>query len=95
MRILYVGNDLALLRFLQVTLEAAVVRCPPSPTACSFIKGINYSLILLDESERGLTGFIRSVEMHKQTPVVMVSNIRFEDIAEAVQGALQELSLEV
>jgi hypothetical protein len=51
-------------------------------------------LILLDESERGFTGFIRSVEMHKQTPVVMVSNIRFEDVAEAVQGALQELSLE-
>ena len=95
MNILYVGNDLELLKFLHETLEAKVVRCPPSSTCRSFIKGINYALILLDDSEKGLTDFIRSVEMHEQTPIVMVSNIRFEDVAEAVQGALQELSLEV
>ena len=81
MRILYVGNDLDLLKFLHEHLEPKVVRCPPSSTARSFIKEINYDLILLDESERELTEFIRSVR--KETPVVY-SSTDFQSVVEAV-----------
>src|SRR6266550_813035 len=84
MRILYVGNNLELLNFLQETLEAKVVRCPPSPMCRSFIKGISYNLILLDESERDLTDFICSAEMNEKTPVVMYSSESPEEILSAI-----------
>ena len=87
MRILYVGNDLELLNFLHETLEAKVVRCPPSPMCRSFIKGINYNLILLDESERDLTDFIRSAEINEKTPVAYSSE-SFEDVLTAIKDGL-------
>lgn len=95
MRILYVGNDLDLLKFSHETLEGKVVRCPPGSTARSFIKGINYNLFLLDESERELVDFIRLVGMHEQTPIVMVSKLAFEEVVEAMEKALLERRAEV
>lgn len=88
MRILYVGNDLELLKYLHETLEAKVVRCPPSPMCRSFIKGINYDLILLDESERDLTDFIRSAEINETTPVIMYSSESPEEMLAAIKEQL-------
>ncbi len=88
MRILYVGNDLELLKFLHETFEAKVIRCPPSPMCRSFIKGINYNLILLDESERDLTDFICSAEMNEKTPIVLYSSESPEDILAAIKEGL-------
>ncbi len=88
MRILYVGNNLELLKFLHETLEAKVVRCPPSPMCRSFIKGINYDLILLDESELDLTDFIQSAEMNEKTPVVVYSSNSFENTLAAIKDEL-------
>jgi hypothetical protein len=88
MRILYVGNDLELLKFLHETLEPKVVRCPPSPMCRSFIKGINYDLILLEESERELTDFIRSAEINEKTPIVVHSSDSPENILAAIKDGL-------
>ena len=93
MRILYVGNNLELLNFLHKTLEAKVVRCPPSPTCRSFIKGIYYDLILLDESEQELTDFIRSAEINEKTPVVYSSE-SFEDVLATIKEGLVNSLLE-
>src|SRR5882724_3486900 len=93
MRILYVGNNLELLNFLHETLEAKVVRCPPNPMCRSFIKGINYDLILLDEGERELTDFIHSAEINEKTPVVYSSE-SFEDVLAVIKEGLVNSLLE-
>src|SRR5258708_7830358 len=88
MRILYIGNNLELLNFLHETLEAKVVRCPPGPMCRSFLKGINYNLILLDESEQELIDFIRSAEMNEKTPIVVYSSENPEEILAAIKQGL-------
>jgi hypothetical protein len=86
MKILYIGNDLELLKYLQETLE--VIRCPPGDTCetCkSFITNISYELILLDESQE-LTDFIRSSKKNADTRVVIYSNQSFADVADAIRA---------
>jgi DNA-binding response OmpR family regulator len=88
MSILYVGNDLALLKFLQETLDEKVIRCPPGDTCetCrSFIQRISYDLILLDENQK-LTDFIRSSKKNADTRVVIYSNQTFADVASAIRA---------
>jgi len=71
-RILYVGNDLLLQEFLQANLEGTVVRCAGLSQAQLLIRGIEYSLIVLDQNMRKLRRFIRDVRMG--TPVLLVSD---------------------
>ena len=81
-KILYVGHDLSLLKFLQEILEDChVVRCPDGSQAKSFIERINYSLLLLDEKLPDTTGlkmasFIRSLEHRKLMPIIILSENR-------------------
>jgi DNA-binding response OmpR family regulator len=83
-RILYVGNDLPLLKFLQNILEGcAVIRCPIGSGARLFITEIHYSLILLDEMLPDAMGvelahFTRSVKLHKQTPIILLSDNEYD-----------------
>jgi hypothetical protein len=89
MKILYVGNDLELLKYLQETLD--VVRCPPGDTCdtCrSFITNIRYDLILLDESQQELIDFIRSVKVNKETPIVVYSGGEYGGVVCAIQERL-------
>lgn len=88
LRILYVGNDLALYKFLRDTLEMAVVRCVGQWEAKPLIRGIKYSAIVLDESNRGLELFIRQVKAHKKTPVLFACGSP-EQTAETVRRSLE------
>jgi hypothetical protein len=75
---LYAGNDLALLRFLQDELEdCQVVGCPNGSLARLFITHINYAVLLFDEALPDATGreladFARTVAQRAETPVVVV-----------------------
>ncbi|MGA9998342.1 MAG: hypothetical protein WBP93_23210 [Pyrinomonadaceae bacterium] len=78
-RILYVGNNLALLTFLNERLkhlDCHVVRCPGGSTSRSLINNINYSLLLFDDELPDTTGaelkrFTRSLAHRKQTPIII------------------------
>lgn len=76
--LLYAGNDLALLRFLQDELEdCRVVRCPNGSLARLFIAHINYAALLFDEALPDATGreladFARTAAQRAETPVVSV-----------------------
>jgi DNA-binding response OmpR family regulator len=77
-RILYVGNDLMLLRFLQYTLEdCQVIRCPNGSQARLFIEKIKYALLLFDEvlldtTGRELTKFARESARVEMTPSIII-----------------------
>jgi hypothetical protein len=89
LRILYVGNDLALLTYLQNHLEMKVVGCAGRSNAKLLINGINYSAIVLDESNGELELFIRGVKAHKKTPVLFARGSP-EHIAETVRRSLKQ-----
>jgi hypothetical protein len=88
LRILYVGNDVTLFEYLQDNLEMTLVRCGGPSSATLLIKGINYSAIVLDESNRELVPFIRGVKAHQKTPVLFAQGSP-EQIAEAVRRSLK------
>jgi CheY-like chemotaxis protein len=75
-RILYVGNDLALQKYLQSELgDCQVVRCPDG-SALTLIKHISYSLLLFDEELPDMMGkelaqSVRSLEHREQTPIIV------------------------
>jgi DNA-binding response OmpR family regulator len=77
-RILYAGNDLMLLQFLQYTLEGCqVIRCPNGAQARLFIEKIKYSLLLFDEQLPDTTGaelesFTRTLAQRHSTPIVII-----------------------
>jgi DNA-binding response OmpR family regulator len=77
-RILYVGNDLALLAHLECELrDCRVVRSPDGFHARAFIKGINYALLLFDEELPDTTGvelaeFSCSLARTACTPFIIV-----------------------
>lgn len=91
LRILYVGNDQPLYKFLRDTLEMTVVQCVGQSDAMLFIKGIDYSAILLDESNRELEAFIRGIKAHKKTPVIFACGSP-EHVAESVRSSLERPS---
>ncbi len=79
-RVLYVGNDLALLDYLNGALkDCDVSRAPAAMIARWFIEGqSNYSLLLFDaelpdSTGLALVGFARSVERRGRTPVIILS----------------------
>jgi DNA-binding NtrC family response regulator len=76
-RILYVGEDITLPGLLNVALKSRdchVVRCPDMLQARSFLRGINYSLLICDDESAGaeMQLFIRSPRPDKNTPVVIL-----------------------
>jgi DNA-binding response OmpR family regulator len=79
-RILYVGTELTLLKFLQDELkDCQIVRCPVGSIARTFIERIKYSLLLLDEELPDMTGlelesFTRKLKHRERTPVIIVKD---------------------
>ena len=88
-RILYVGNDLLLQEFLQANLEGTIVRCAGLSQAQVLIKGIDYSLIVLDRNMRKLRRLIN--EVRKETPVLLVSDPP-ENLVKRIKNQLNLIS---
>jgi len=81
-RLLYVGNDLDLLTFVQDELKDEgwfIVRCPDGNTAHVLLSsGIQYDLLLFDDELPGTSGkemvhLARSLEGRKRTPIILLS----------------------
>ena len=95
-RILYVGHDLNLLKFMQDELkDCRVVRCTGGITSRSFIKSeINYALFVFDEempemSGQVLTAFARGLAHREDTPVVIFKPS--DDFSEIVKTIIRSL----
>jgi hypothetical protein len=56
----------------------------------SLVQQIKYDLILLDESEKDLASFIRSEKINAETPVVVYSGGKHEDVVNAIREALTD-----
>ena len=89
-RLLYVGADLGLLKFVQEALKADgwfVVRCPGGSLAGAFVRSeIHYDLLMFDEefiggSGRELLRLALSLEHRKQTPVMLLVQKECEAVA--------------
>lgn len=94
-RILYAGNDLMLLRFLQYELkDCQIIRCPNGAQARLFIEKIKYSLLLFDEelpdtTGRELTEFARELPYRRRTPVIICKPFgSYDVIVRAITRAL-------
>lgn len=78
-RILYVGLDHALTKFLQDELEdCQVVRSPNGSIARLFIEKLEHAVLLFDEqlpdtTGRELASFVRSLPRRKHTPIIILS----------------------
>jgi DNA-binding response OmpR family regulator len=85
-RILYAGNDLSLLKFLQEILEdCQIVRCPNGAQAKLFIAQIKYSLLLFDEklpdaTGKELTEFARESARVEMTPSIIIKRSANYDV---------------
>ncbi len=92
-RILYVGNNLALLEHLQgALLDYRIVRCPGGLASRALIEGVNYSLLLFDEALPDATGaelaeFSCSLARTTCTPFIIIKN---QDSFESLAGAIVE-----
>ena len=81
-RILYVGDDLTLLKFLQDTLRTCrIVRAPGGSVVRTLIKGISYSLLLFEPEMTDTTGielaqFARALPHRRRAPILMLSTDR-------------------
>jgi DNA-binding response OmpR family regulator len=91
---LYVGNDLALQKYLQSELgDCQVVRCPDG-SARTLIKEISYSLLLFDEVLPDMTGkelvqTVRSLEHRKKTPIIVCKPLEcFASVTRAITRLL-------
>lgn len=82
-RLLYVGSDLALIRFLRETFhepEYHVVSCPDRDSADRFIKSdIQYQLFIFDHEMRhkaafDLTQLVRSLKHRERLPAIVVGS---------------------
>jgi hypothetical protein len=77
-RLLYVGLDCQLLKYLEGELEDCwIVRAPAACVARSFIKHLEYSLLLFDEvlmdtTARELAAFTRGLAHRQSVPIVIV-----------------------
>jgi CheY-like chemotaxis protein len=92
-RVLYVGNDLALQKYLQSELgDCQIVRCPDG-SALTLIKHISYSLLLFDAELPDMTGkelaqSVRLLEHRKQTPIIIC---KYSDCFASVARAITRL----
>src|SRR5437016_11701485 len=92
-RLLYVGNDLALLKSLRTTFskpEHHIVSCPDRLSAEMFIKSqIEYQLFIFDHEMRDRAAFelarlLRSLDHRQNAPAIV--------IGAEVDGGLQEFT---
>jgi DNA-binding NtrC family response regulator len=101
-RILYVGHDLSLLKFMQDDLkDCRVVRCPHIGTSCTLIEGeINYSLFVFDEempemSGQALTKLVRKLAHREDTPVVIFKpSDDFNSIVKNIARSLRAVQID-
>jgi DNA-binding response OmpR family regulator len=94
-RILYAGNDLALLKRLRDTLrDCRIVRAPNGSVARSFIKVINYSLLLFDHvlpdmTGKELAGVTRALPHRERMRIILIpTSEREERIVETITRSL-------
>lgn len=94
-RILYVGHDFALLKFLRETLaECSIVRAPTGSVARLLIDKLNYVLLLFDEVLPDTTGlvlacFTRELTHREHTPIIVVKRSdEFASLARAIMRLL-------
>jgi hypothetical protein len=79
-RVLYVGLDLALLKYLEDSLDDCwIVRAPAGCVARPLIEHLRYSLLLCDETlmdttARELTAFVRALANREDTPLLIINN---------------------
>jgi hypothetical protein len=77
-RVLYVGLDCELLKYLEDELDDCwIVRAPAACVARCFIEHLNYSLLLFDEvlmdaTARELAAFTRGLTHRQSVPIVIV-----------------------
>ncbi|HEY0406325.1 MAG TPA: hypothetical protein VGC89_11395 [Pyrinomonadaceae bacterium] len=77
-RILYVGLDLTLLKYLEDSFQDCwIVRAPAACVARSFIERLKYSLFVFDEelmdtTGRELAAFAGTLAESERTPIVIV-----------------------
>jgi CheY-like chemotaxis protein len=95
-RILYAGNDLALFKHLQETFrDCLIVRAPVGSLARSFIKVINYSLLLVDHALPDMTGTelaeaTRALPQRERTQIILISASQREaSIVETITRLLE------
>jgi DNA-binding response OmpR family regulator len=95
-RILYAGNDLALSKHLRETLrDCQTVRAPDGSLARSFIKVINYSLLLFDHALPDMAGMelteaARALTHREQTQIILMPvNKQEATIVETIMRLLQ------
>lgn len=98
-RILYVGNDLRLSKFLRERLaDCQVTRAPSGSVARLLIKGINHSLLLFDEVLPDMTGaelesFTRRLPQREDTPVIIIKDVdSFDGLAQAITYSRRPLN---
>jgi DNA-binding response OmpR family regulator len=97
--ILYVGQDLTLLKLLQDGLDdCAVIRCPIGSVAGILIASkINYLLLLFDEQMPDMTGdelagFVRTLAHREGMPVIIFKpSDDFNSIVRAIDHLLREV----
>jgi DNA-binding response OmpR family regulator len=91
-RLLYVGTDLNLMKFLQDELKHGgwfAVRCPDGKTARVLLNSqIHYDLLLFDDelpdtSGREIVRLARSLEHRQRTPIILLS---LKDCAREARG---------
>jgi CheY-like chemotaxis protein len=94
-RILYAGNNLSLLKFLQEVLEdCQIVRCPNGSQARMFIKEIKYSFLLFDEelpdtTGRELTEFAKKSARVELTPSMIIKrSAKYDVLARDIERIL-------
>jgi hypothetical protein len=96
-RILYTGLDIALLDYLEESLDDCwIVRAPAGHVARLFIDKLNYSLLLFNEQLMDTTGaeltrFVRSLAHRKHTPVIISKQSdNFELLARTITRLLAQ-----
>jgi hypothetical protein len=94
-RILYVGLDSALLKYLAGSLNACwIVRAPAACVARPFIEHLKYSLLvfdaeLMDTTARELANFTRALPHRRRTPIIIIKQPdEFASLARAVTRLL-------
>ena len=94
-RILYVGLDLRLIKYLEERLEDCwITRAPSGSVARPFIVQLKHSLMLFDEllmdtTARELTCFTRTLPTRQGTPIIIVKKLdNFELLARTISRLL-------
>jgi hypothetical protein len=94
-RILYVGLNLTLMKYLEACLDDCwIVRAPAGCVARHFIEKLKHSLLLFDEVLMDTTGqeladFTRQLSHRERTPIIIVrKSDNFELLARTIKRLL-------